>query len=181
MLAEVVAPRDGELFEDGLSGLRMKVLVPEGGLEGALEGAQIGVTILERVVGGVPEFRGGIGEMVEDATRGGGNSPEIDDPDARDGSRGGTGGGSSSGVSSVKEAIGDRLENRACVFLALLVLFSKLLAKGRCDVSEEVKEPHELVGRLMGDVLEGERRGGTMDEGEEEDAGEELPVFVSDE
>ena len=59
--------------------------------------------------------------------------------------------------------------------------FSKLLAKGRRDVSEEVKEPHELVGRFISDVLEGEWCGGTMNEGEEEDAGEEVAIFVSDE
>ena len=61
--------------------------------------------------------------------------------------------------------------------LALLV---ELLSKDWCGVIEEVKEPYELFGRFIGEVFEGERRSGAMDEGEEEEPGEELSIFFGD-
>ena len=45
---------------------------------------------------------------------------------------------------------------------------------------EVMKEPYELFGRFIGEIFEGERRSGTMDEGEEEEPGEELSVFFGD-
>ena len=79
----------------------MKVFVPEGGFEGGFEGAEIGLLPFEGIIGGVPEFCGGIGEMVEDESRVGGKCSEIDDPDVCDGSwcggAPGSGGGGSGG------------------------------------------------------------------------------------
>ncbi len=45
---------------------------------------------------------------------------------------------------------------------------------------EVMKEPYELFGRFIGEIFEGERHSGTMDEGEEEESGEELSVFFGD-
>ena len=63
----------------------MKVFVPEGGFEGGFEGAEVGLLVFEGIIGGVPEFGGGIGEMAEDESGGSGKCSEIDDPDACDG------------------------------------------------------------------------------------------------
>ncbi len=64
--------------------------------------------------------------------------------------------------------------------MVLLALLVELLSKGRCGVIEEMKEPYELFGCFIGEVFEGEWSGGTMDEGEEEEPGEELSVFFGD-
>ncbi len=48
----------------------MKVFVPEGGFEGGFEGVEVGLLLFEGIIGGVPEFSRGIGEMVEDESRG---------------------------------------------------------------------------------------------------------------
>ena len=62
----------------------------------------------------------------------------------------------------------------------LLTLLLEVLPKGRCSVIEEVKEPYELFGCFIGEIFEGEWCGGAMDEGEEEEPGEELSVFFGD-
>ncbi len=94
----------------------MKVFVPEGGFEGGFEGAEIGLLMFKGIIGGVPEFGSGIGEMVEDASRVGGKCSEIDDPDACDGSWcggvlgsgvGGSGGRSGGVVDGMKEVVSD--------------------------------------------------------------------------
>ncbi len=64
--------------------------------------------------------------------------------------------------------------------MVLLALLVELLSKGWCGVIEEVKEPYELFGCFIDEIFEGERSGGTMDEGEEEESGEELSVFFGD-
>ena len=84
---QIVGPGDGEFFKDGLSGLGMKVFIPEGGFEGGFEGAEVDMLSFKGIIGGVPEFRCGIGEMVEDESRGSGKCSEIDDPNTRDGSK----------------------------------------------------------------------------------------------
>ena len=63
----------------------MEIFVPEGGFEGGFEGAEIGLLLFEGVIGGVPEFRCGISEVIEDESRGDGKCSEIDDPDTRNG------------------------------------------------------------------------------------------------
>ena len=64
--------------------------------------------------------------------------------------------------------------------MVLLVVLLELLPKDWCGVIEEVKEPYELFGCFIGEIFEGERSGGAMDEGEEEESGEELSVFFGD-
>ena len=72
------------------------------------------------------------------------------------------------------------LGEHTCSFVVLLVVLLELLSKCRCGVIEEVKEPYELFGCFIGEIFEGEWCGGAMDEGEEEEPGEELSVFFGD-
>ncbi len=55
-----------------MCGLGDKIFVPEGGFEGGFEGAEVGLLVFEGIIGSIPEFSCGIGEMVEDELRVGG-------------------------------------------------------------------------------------------------------------